>query len=102
MLALGLGIVVGFRPPESYDNFWAFQFCPARRTALNLGEDLGVSAHSTYTHSGANAVESHSDDLSNPNAGVLYSCSIFLFLISLVGLGNSRQMETFCTINYYV
>ena len=70
--------------------------------ALNLGQDSGVSTHGTYTHSGLNAVGPHSDDLSNPNARVLYSCSIFLFLILLVGLGNSRQIETFWIINYYV
>jgi len=32
-----LKIVIGFRPPESYDDFWTFQFCLARRMALYLG-----------------------------------------------------------------
>jgi len=30
-------IIVELRPPESYNNFWVFQFGPARRMALNLG-----------------------------------------------------------------
>jgi len=34
---------------ESYDDFCAFQFCLARRTALYLGQDLGVSVPSIYT-----------------------------------------------------
>src|SRR5882724_6601188 len=54
----------------------SFNFALPEKWPSNLGQDLGISMHSTYIQSrvGNTNVEGfHSDDLSNPNVG---SCTV--------------------------